>query len=220
MKKLLLLAVLGSAVLTASAQDNQFAPKKGSFSTEIQFAPFSGTKIFSNGGVLQARYFCTSKDAFVVELGLAGTNDKDVPNGDQSNTFSSNYDGTFQLNLGYQRHFYTYKRLDLYAGGKIGYIHNFKAQKEQADENNWDWNNEGTGNGFSLYATTGFDFYVYKGLYLGAELNVGFKDVIKSGATYKYKEDGVLTELKTKVGGHSFKGGFDVNPLIRLGWTF
>ena len=124
------------------------------------------------------------------------------------------------LNLGYQRHFYQYKRVDLYAGGKVGYVHEFAGNKQQANDDNWTWNNAGTGNGFSVYLNTGIDFYIYKGLYLGAEINLGFTDVLATKTTYKTCVGGKESETKSKVGGHDFNGGFDVSPRLRLGWTF
>lgn len=219
MKKFLLIAaVLGSAFM-ANAQE-EFAPAKGDFSTEIQFAPFSGSKIFSNGGVLQGRYFVTNKDAFLVEFGLSGSNEKSVPDTENDKTFTKSYDGKFTLSIGYQRHFYNYKRVDLYCGGKLGYIHEFAGEKEQYNADNWTWNNNGTGNGFSLYLTTGIDFYVYKGLYLGAEINAGFEDVVAFNNTTKVCVNGTVDSDKTSMGGHKFNGGFSVQPLIRLGWKF
>lgn len=219
MKKLLLVAALVGSAFMANAQES-FAPKKGDISTEVQFNPFSGKEIFSNGGVLQGRYFFTNKDAFIVEFGLSGENNKTVGDTQTPNAFVKDYNGEFVLNLGYQRHFYNYKRMDLYCGGKIGYVHQFAGHKNQTDVNNYTWNNEGVGNGFNLYVTTGFDFYVYKGLYLGAEINLGFTDVIATNWTQKVVVDGNLNETKTSAGGHNFVGGFGVNPLIRLGWKF
>lgn len=228
MKKILLAAaVLFGSAFAVNAEET-FAPKKGDISTEIQFNPFGGDKIFSNGGVLQGRYFFTNKDAFLVEFGLSGTNDKSVGNTDNSTSFTKEYQGRFQINLGYQRHFYNYKRMDLYCGGKIGYVHDFAGYKKQDDVNNYEWTNQGdpendkigTGNGFNLYLTTGFDFYVYKGLYLGAEINLGFTDIVATNWTKKKVVNGVLEEKKSSVGGHNFAGGFNVNPLIRLGWKF
>ena len=220
MKKILLAAaVLFGSAFAVNAEET-FAPKKGDISTEIQFNPFSGDKIFSNGGVLQGRYFFTNKDAFLVEFGLSGTNEKTVGDTQTPNAFVKKYNGEFQINLGYQRHFYNYKRMDLYCGGKIGYVHQFAGLKNQEDVNNYVWNNEGVGNGFNIYVTTGFDFYVYKGLYLGAEINLGFTDIVATNWTQKIVTDGNLNETKTSAGGHTFNGGFGVNPLIRLGWKF
>lgn len=219
MKKILLVAALVGTAVMANAQES-FAPKKGDISTEIQFNPFSGKEIFSNGGVLNGTYFFTNKDAAIIEFGLSGENNKDVPDTNAPSAFNSSYNGEFVINIGYQRHFYNYKRLGLYCGGKIGYIHQFAGAKEQQDVNNYVWNNQGTGNGFNIYVTTGFNFFVYKGLYLGAEINLGFSDIVATNWRQKVVAEGVTTETKTAVGGHNFKGGFGVNPLIRLGWKF
>lgn len=226
MKKVLLAAAIIGSAFMANAQDN-FAPKKGDFGTEIQFAPFSGNEIFSNGGVLSGRYFFTNKDAFTLDFGLAGVNHKEVPNTDDGNCFVKYYNGEFSLTLGYQRHFYNFKRLDLYYGAKISYIHQFCGYKDQKDSNNWSWTNgkvgeytDGIGNGFGIYLTTGLDFYVYKGLFVGCEINAGFKDIIATNAMSKSCNAGVLTETKGTIGGHDFNGGFSVKPLLRLGWTF
>lgn len=217
MKKILLAAAIVGSAFMANAQE--FAPSKGSFSTEIQFSPFSGD-VFSNGGVLEGRYFFSDKDACIIEFGLSGTNDKTVSDTNMGDAFTKTYNGEFVLNIGYQRHFYTYKRIDLYAGGKIGYVHQFAGNKEQTAANNWDWNNKGTGNGFNLYATTGIDFYVYKGLYVGAEINAGFTDVVTTNYKTKWNHNGETGELKSSIGGHHFNGGFSVDPRFRLGWTF
>ncbi len=211
-------AILGSA-LCANAEES-FAPEAGTVSTEIQFTPFKSDGESFNMTALQARWFFTSKDALIVELGLSGSNDKEVANTEKSEAFIKDYKGRFVLNLGYQRHFYNYKRIDLYAGGKIGYIHDFAGHKNQTNDDNWTWNNSGTGNGFNIYLTTGIDFYVYKGLYLGAEINLGMTDVLTTNTTYKTCVGGTESETKTKIGGHSFSGGFDVNPRLRLGWSF
>lgn len=219
MKQILLAAALLASAMCVNAEE-RFAPEAGDLSTEIQFTPFQSNGESFSMTVLQGRYFLTDKDALIVELGLSGDNEKSVPDTDHSSAFKRDYTGTFQLNIGYQRHFFNYKRIDLYAGGKVGYIHDFAGHKNQANDDNWTWNNSGTGNGFNIYLTTGLDFYVYKGLYLGAEINLGMTDVIATNTTYKTCVNGSENESKTKVGGHKFHGGFDCNPRLRLGWTF
>lgn len=219
MKKFLFtVAVLGSAMCVNA--EESYAPEAGDLSTEIQFTPFKSSGESFSMTALQGRYFITDKDAFILEFGLSGDNNKTVADTENAKAFNKDYNGRFQLNLGYQRHFYTYKRVDLYAGGKVGYIHDFAGSKAQIDDDNWTWNNSGTGNGFNVYLTTGIDFYVYKGLYLGAEINLGMTDVIATNTTSKVCAAGVETETKTKIGGHKFHGGFDCNPRLRLGWTF
>ncbi len=219
MKKILLAAlVLGSAM--CGYAEESYAPEAGQFSTEIQFTPFKSNGESFNMTALSGRYFLTNKDALVVELGLGGTNKKTVSDTANADAFESNYKGTFSLTLGYQRHFYQYKRVDLYAGAKVGYVHEFAGHKSQYDKNNWAWNNSGTGNGFHAYLTTGIDFYVYKGLFLGAEINLGFEDVVATNTTHNTCVDGVKATEKTSIGGHDFSGGFNVQPTLRLGWSF
>lgn len=218
MKKLLVAAALLGSAFMAQAEES-FAPEAGDFSTEIQFTPFKSDGTSFSMTAFQGRYFWTDKDAVLFEIGLGGTNKKNVPDTD-GDAFTRNYNGRFMINVGYQRHFYNYKRISLYAGAKVGYIHDFAGSKNQINDDNWSWNNEGTGNGFNAYLTTGIDFYVYKGLYLGAEINLGMTDVIATNTTYKNCVAGHETESKTKVGGHDFSGGFDCNPRLRLGWTF
>ena len=223
MKKILLAVALLGSFAFANAEES-FAPEQGDLSTEIQFSPFKSDGNSFSMQALQLRYFVSDKDALLLGLGLGGTNRKNVPNTDADDAFTKGYNGTFKIDLGYQRHFYQYKRIDLYAGGKVGYIHEFAGQTVQTNDNNKVWTNYnedgGTGNGFEIYATTGIDFYVYKGLYVGAEINLGFSDVLASKKVTKTTINGSESENKSKNGGHYFDGGFDVNPKIRLGWTF
>lgn len=241
MKKLLLSAVvLMGGVMCAYAEED-YAPSKGSFSTEIQFNPFSakdgnvfsnGSSI-SNGAIISGTYFVTDKFAVTMDFGLGGTNSKydvawDNPDDeDMVTSFKTKYKGTFEIALGAKYYFYNYKRINLYCGAKVAYFHDFAGNKsvtkwaygENVDMYNW--NNQGTANGFGVYASTGIDFSIYKGLYVGAEINVGFKDNIATGWTSKEKlSNGVVETTKHKAGGHDFQGGFGVTPVFRLGWNF
>ncbi|MCH5227688.1 MAG: hypothetical protein J1F16_07755 [Muribaculaceae bacterium] len=244
MKKLLVAALILGGAACANAQED-YAPKAGNFSTELQFNPFGNSgSVFQNGSsisdgaVFSGTYFCTDNFAVTFDFGLGGTNKKTVqyvdPTADnpqeQSNT--KTYNGTFTLALGAKYYFYNYKRVNLYCGAKVAYYHDFAGTKTvdvydpvtQKDLDSWTWSNtangKNTGNGFGIYANTGIDFSIYKGLYVGAEINVGFKDTIYRGATAKSFANGQTTTTKTKVGGHNLEGGFGVTPLFRVGWTF
>lgn len=223
MKKLFLAAVLLGSAVCANAQED-FATQAGTFATEIQFNPFSGQNVFSNGGVFSGTYFCTDKFALMFDLGLSGTNKKN-PQYDQDDkevSFTRTYNGTFTFGIGAKYYFYNYKRVNLYAGAKVSYIHKFAGNKSVTDIKNdyYTWNNNGTGNGFGAYAITGIDFSIYKGLYVGAEINAGFSDTIFTGSTAKVKDSQGTTTTKNKVGGHDFSGDFGVTPLFRIGWAF
>ena len=124
------------------------------------------------------------------------------------------------------------ERLDLYAGAQIGIYKHFASASGTAydavndetyeveyknyipDDNNGIADQAHFGVAASVF--TGLDFYVYKGLYIGTEL--GLK--IKSHKT---------NEIETTIGDTSEKGTesvrttdvrFDIEPTIRLGWTF
>lgn len=226
MKKLLLAAaILGSAFM-ANAQDDDFATEKGTFSTEIQFNPF-GSNVFSNGGAFSGTYFVTDKQAITFSIGLSGTNEKTQSYDADGKEYEYNtkYNGEFSIGVGYKYYFLNYKRINLYAGANVNYIHKFagdktEGQMENVNKGDYTWTNNGTGNGFSVYATTGIDFSIYKGLYMGAEIKLGFKDTLKSGYKVKAVSGGQTFEQDYKAGGHTFNGGFSVVPVFRLGWAF
>lgn len=134
--------------------------------------------------------------------------------------YEKKYLGVFTIGLGYKRYFYNYKRINLYFGVKGAFVHQFAGNKTYENYENWEWDNAGTGNGFGAWALTGIDFSIYKGLYLGAEINLGFKDVIYTDITYKTNQNGTESSTKQRMGGHAFEGGFSVSPMFRLGWRF
>ena len=99
------------------------------------------------------------------------------------------------------------------------------------------WNPRYEQNGsmfFGINLVTGMDFYVYKGLYLGAELGLGYLHSIDLKGTVKGKIESVTTnaygevinsfEDKTDLKFDDTKGegglGFRCNPMIRIGWKF
>lgn len=227
MKKIMILAVALVAGVCANAQ-TEYSAAKGDWSTEVQFNPFGNNgKVFSLDA-LKVRYNITDKDAIFIDFGINGVNNKSVADKTIEDCYSSNYSGDFTLNLGYERTFYTYKRIGLYAGGKIGVHHTFAGAKQSADSNNWiqyigsDNNGNVTATGLNFGVFTGINFTIYKGLYCGAEL--GFKmtdDVISDKAKTKTCVDGkVETSEPGKSGGHNFVFNTAVQPLIRLGWRF
>jgi len=79
---------------------------------------------------------------------------------------------------------------------------------------------------------TGFDFYIYKGLYMGAELGFSYRHSIMLKGTAKGKtttttvsetstafDESLVDETrKDKITGGNL--GFKCNPMIRLGWKF
>jgi len=76
-----------------------------------------------------------------------------------------------------------------------------------------------------IAASIGMDFYIYKGLYLGAELGLGYlyANALKGSVTVSTKINGVTSEpvdikLDDKI--NSGNLAFRCNPMIRIGWKF
>lgn len=153
--------------------------------------------------------------------------------------------------MGYERNIYSYKRINLYAGAGIGFELYREMNKKQSEYvkgitdrgddikelHTVKYYNQGDSyNLFYVNAFTGIDFFVYKGLYLGAELGLrlgvknypssyskgGFaKDadgnVIVSGSRMTWDDD-----LESAKGPKS--NNFDLKlyaePALRLGWQF
>ena len=229
MKKFLLAVALVAGFACANAEEVDYAPKAGSFSTEVSFNPLSDNgNFFSNGGKLSAAYFVSDKLAVTLDFGLSGTNTKNVAKDPQDGKdlgYTKEYNGKFTLGLGVKYYFYNYKRINLYGGANISYNHDFAGTKNYtyATDNTqeyWDWTNAGTGNGFGIHAITGIDFHIYKGLFLGIEISAGFDDTVYCNTTNKVSIAGNVTETKNYAGGHNFTGGFNVTPMFRLGWAF
>jgi hypothetical protein len=85
---------------------------------------------------------------------------------------------------------------------------------------------------FGINAFTGFDFYIYKGLYIGAELSIGYshsfalKGTVK-GETTRTSQTWYGTETRKDYIDEKFDDkiingnlSFRCNPIIRLGWRF
>ncbi len=231
MKKMLILAMALVAGICANAQES-FAPEKGDFSTEVQFNPFNSGDYTFKLDALKFRYFVSDNDALLLDFGINGKNQKNVPDTEHSGNYSSGYHGDFKLNIGYERHFYNYKRLDLYAGAKLGLAHNFAGSKEHAERDNYEYTKQHFGKygdyvkatGFNFGIFTGLDFYVYKGLFVGVELGFTMTDMfpgnVKTEVTTITNGIKDVQTTESKLGGHDFTFTTSVQPLVRLGWKF
>lgn len=230
MKKIILsAALLAGAAVCAQAQET-FTPEAGDFSVEIQFNPFSDNFKTFKIDQLEGRYFFSNQDALRFGIGFGVHTDKQTPNPDsQSNIWSKDRTGSFSIGLGYERHFFNYKRVDIYAGAGIGFAMQSTCSTESFDGGNSIYYerkiyNADSWNKFDVNLFTGIDFYVYKGLYLGAELGieVGFKNFpgqYTEGAIVNgHWDSGYKTDKQNK--STDFDLGLFARPSLRLGWTF
>jgi len=156
----------------------------------------------------------------------------------------------FGVSLGYEYHFAKFGRADIYAGAQVGIAMNSWKQTidsptpydTQADgSSKWitlkneykgaaDTNNDGTLDSYSSFAFgagvfTGLDFYITKGLYVGAELGINFasgkaKNFDATTQTLNASYAVETTTVKTEVHESTTTLKFEVAPALRLGWKF
>lgn len=218
MKRILLLAAIACLTLGANAQVTK--PTSGTFGLEIQMNPFDQNgHTFSMDG-LKARYFFNEKNALRAKIGFDVTKNK---NSKSDDAYTSSTSGSFKFDIGYERHFDLAKRLDAYVGGELGVVRDFAKSKNFTDDDNWTKvkNADGAAVGFHVAAVTGLDFYVYKSLYIGAELNLGVESKVNKRSEIircnKGKEETVKgPNNKNRITSASL----NVQPQLRLGWNF
>ena len=255
MKKLLFIVGLALTSLTVSAQEQEVGLPAGLFTLEWKFNPFDYESKPVKVAQLNARMFLNDKSA--VRLGVGGTS--------TTETFSkiTNDALTLRFSLGYEYHFANTGRLDFYGGAEGGYLGRFySATKELSTttitpettssivnttyenaeykkrSSDGDKLNE---NGIFGSVFTGIDYYIYKKLYIGAELGITFNMGKKSNGNYrqtigttvvsesasKYSsETGIYTATDGTITHRPIietKGTYTkvyIEPSIRIGWMF
>jgi len=207
----------------------QFKPEKGSFCVEVQFRPLGDIIIQSepNGpgsaGGISAKCFVSKKSELRIDLLFGFSSDKEknpVPEGKTGKEeVEKNTATAFGLNLGLNYHFNGTERISPY----IGFLLGFGVGNEKVNINNWkfvsgDYHSSHKERflGMQIMVATGFNWYIVKGLYIGAEvgLGLGFEKMTKKS---EGEETPTITENPT---GSNFGISFFATPAIRLGWKF
>lgn len=230
MKKILTMAVVALATAFGANAQESYAPEQGDFSVEIQVNPFSNNFTTFKLDALQGRYFFNSKDAIRFGIGFGIDSKKDNDNTQEEDVWTKTTNSNFSLNLGYEKHFLNYKRVDLYAGVGLNFkLNRIKETQNLGNDRQTVTSNAGDSyNEFAAKAFTGIDFYVYKGLYVGAEfgIKIGAKhfpgQVVKGG----YHNGGWQSgwdnnqEVSKAPSSSSFVLATYAEPSLRLGWRF
>lgn len=243
MKLFKTLALCGVVAIAANAQaEEAFAPEEGDFSIELQFNPFSNNFKTFQIDQLTGRYMVSNSDALRFGIGFGVDNQKITPDPDNDDVeaWGKSTTGNFSLDLGYERHFYSNGRVDLYAGAGLGYRLTTASGKVYSKEDGEDayekkyhnitlatdehgtpvYGSDRTSHTFRVTAFTGIDFYVYRGLYVGAELGIRFGVTSYPGYYTETKDgrDAVKSDKMDKETSISFKTLCE--PALRLGWKF
>ena len=271
MKKLFIVLGLALASMTASAQEEEVEGlPDGMLAVEWSYNPIKyDAKPFTLAEI-KARLLLNEKSAIRLSVGFGWDNNKDentFTNPSEksvTNSTTKNSAMTVKAGLGYEYHFANIGKMDFYGGLEGGYLGRFfSATKESTstktvvsgstttitvDEDNSDYKKRNADgdkqNETGFYGTlfAGFDYYVYKNLYIGAELGVTFNMGKQKGGNYTQmttqRVNGVLMNSTyyssetgiTQSGNISSYGPIDettstytrvnIEPAIRIGWLF
>jgi len=262
MKKLLFIVGLALTSLTVSAQEQEVGLPAGLFTLEWKFNPFDYESKPVKVAQLNARMFLNDKSAVRLGVGVGFDRDTDEETNNYEGTspketFSkvTNDALTLRFSLGYEYHFANTGHLDFYGGLEGGYLGRFYSATEESTKTdlrsattsnvhyeNTEYNKRNSEgdklneNGIFGSVFTGIDYYIYKKLYIGAELGITFNTGNKKNGSYtrvigdKIISDGsVIDDKATK---HSLETDYPVKetkgtytkvyiePSIRIGWMF
>ena len=276
MKKLLFIVSLALTSLTVSAQEQEVGLPAGLFTLEWKFNPFDYESKPVKVAQLNARMFLNDNSAVRLGAGVGFDKDTDENSSNskagtsttESSSKVTNNALTLRFSLGYEYHFANTGRLDFYGGLEGGYLGRFySATKEISSTQTTPettssliyYNYENTEykkrnsdgdklneNGIFASVFTGIDYYIYKKLYIGAELGITFNTGKKKNGNYTevkgYRET-IGTAVEEKVKKYSSETGITINydgsttqgpvtetkgsytkvyvePSIRIGWMF
>lgn len=223
MKKILMIAVMAVAAVSANAQ---YTPQKGDFGTQVSFRPFGSANSSDDATIkldddfaIVGRYMVTDQDAIRAKLGFSWANSSDkTANGTSYNPSSATAIG---IAAGYERHFSVNDRLDLYAGAEAGFS-TLSTTKENiingtdGSEQVRKVKNEGGFSSLSIGVFTGANFYIYKKLFVGAE--IGFAYAHRSNKDIEVTALGQTVTSESNGASNSLR--FYAEPSLSLGWTF
>ena len=227
--------VLSGTMFVANAQETKsLKPVAGDFATELRFTPFDATAFSLNGINVRGRYFLSDNMAVRLDLGFAYSGSKTVnpsATAGSPDEISKTSVTNFNIFPGLELHFANWNRVSLYGGAALGInMRGASASIENVGNTNGDeakikgaTSAAGANRnsfGFGINVFTGIDVYVYRNLYVGAEMGLSFA-TSKLG---KYETTMSSGSTSTTVKFESTTSTTNVNfyaiPSFRLGWKF
>ncbi len=215
-------ALLGTATVNA-----QYKPEGLSFATELNYAPGGAT----DGGFTlpefgaKARLFLNESIVARLSLGLGMHSTKDIGyyddvNGKEQETYDKTSTSEFSLFPGIEYHFNKYERISPYVGGELGIlVGSTKTNLDNSENENYT-KSKSPYFGFGINVFTGVDVYLCKGLYLGAELGLGYAFGNEGRGTTETSVGGTITKTDGVDSQKENFFGFHATPALRLGWHF
>lgn len=155
-------------------------------------------------------------------------------------SFDKTCQGHLGINLGYEHFFNNSERLRPYIGAQVGLAKNFFSQhtmrySQYYSGAGWYWveqiyrncdaNNNVAALLISIGAFTGVDFYIFEGLFIGAELKANAVWATTLNCSIKRKTNN--SDVTDQEIIHEYNGrkgmiqmDYSVTPMLRLGWRF
>ncbi|MDR0509545.1 MAG: hypothetical protein LBH06_00445 [Rikenellaceae bacterium] len=219
---------------STSRRDNAGTPSRsvakipaqgsGKLAVEVWYPLFGGAGRNDDGLNIRGRYSVNNRFALRLDLGYAHKSDRKVVGaGEVSAEVATARVNDFSIFPGLEYGFGNRERVSLHVGGALGFglrrasatIENAGNQEGVVEEIEGATDDKGANRNFvsmGVNAFAGIDVYVYRGLYLGAELSIGFSSI-----TYgKYKSGAVPHDEVTR----SNRFGLHAVPSLRTGWRF
>lgn len=235
MKKLIFASAALCAAATISAQEVVEAQAQPQ--TQVEEAPAAktfkaGSERFGaeaglslgngfslNGGNLNFNY--TLSDEWMVRLGFGVTVDKTASKDEDGNK-AHNTQSSFNIKPGIIYSFSGTDRLEPYVGLELvfGLDSSCEYSNVKQDGATYERENKTRNSHFGANAVTGFNFYVAKDLYVGAEVGLGFV-VTPQSHKFGTDEEGKEYDSKDdKSKSHTTHISPNCTPSVRVGWKF
>lgn len=202
-------------------------PRAGAVSVEVNLAPFQALPIQANQ--ISARYFLSPTMAARVgfNFGMNRITDTQFPDPNNLNNEIKAVQRVteFGLRPGVEMHIPVSNRFSPYVGGELGLIIRSASAKVDNNFNNdyTEIKGDASQNPFTrfvLRGVVGFDVYLVKGLYLGAEMGYGLARETYPDQTTTTSIGGTVNTTSIEDNSVFTNFGVTTNPFIRLGWTF
>ena len=237
MKKLIFASAALCAAATISAQEVVEAQPQPQ--TQVEEAPVSTAKNFKpgserfgaeaglslgggfglNGGNLNFNF--TLSDEWMVRLGFGVTVDK-VSSKDEDDNKNHVTESTFNVKPGIIYSFSGTDRLEPYVGAELvfGLNSTCNYSNVKMDGATYERENKTRTSNFGANAVTGFNCYVAKDLYVGAEVGLGFI-VTPQSHNFGTNDEGEEYDSKDdKSKSHTTHISPNCTPSVRVGWKF
>lgn len=223
-----LITAVTSICVAQDVENSTFKPLDGDKTLELQLAPLSNNPLGITG--IRGRLFMSDQTAFRLNTFVGYTNETIITQQKNDDTLPQlvelkDSDRLLTINIrpGFEKHLSGTDRLSPYFGGEVDLAYQrsvFVSEEQSADDivTNTFIND----NGFiraGLNGIAGFDFYVAKHFYMGAELGFGLSYTKPLAPQFKSDLDG-FEEPEPNKTGSSITFGPIVNTQIRIGYAF